>query len=492
MQGLPITPEGARAAVASENLRAVAATTDDPDLLLGLAYLAPAGDAVRGELGGRAVGADAACGPPAAVIGVLMDGPDETTIAALLESDADNALGHYMLAHLAYRARREPDALRAFARATACTELRLYENRTSGMLFKALDALNLRGRDRVGAVAWMATRFTNACIEHVLVLPQQLAEMATQADASGRETISDMLLTLAGHLHRTNGFCRMGSEQALAGAFRLKAELAAEDSPRRYGYATATSVLRGMSIGWPHIADQKDLRRIVPFVASRVYRAFHVVDRAATDVSPSDKTLPASTIEAYEKAQQAEAEAAHELIDAATENPDETVGAYLRGVVERAEEAGRRWATPHTHVELAMHRHPRFFKAALRFEDAMDAVNAIRMHRPREKNLTHMMELAGEIMRYAFEHEYRLPRSLDELLAENRVEPADLNSRLTSRPYVYVGAGQLPRRHDERLAFILLYDDSEEDGKLQAVMAIPAGIELSPDELKRRLDAQPK
>jgi len=103
------------------------------------------------------------------------------------------------------------------------------------------------------------------------------------------------------------------------------------------------------------------------------------------------------------------------------------------------------------------------------------------------------MHLAEEVLSYAFKNNNNLPHSLDVLVAEKYLEAEDVNSRITGRPYVYVGAKQkLPDRKDDRFKFILLYDDDEADGKLQAVLAIPGGFELTKEELTKRLEEQKK
>lgn len=491
MPDLPVKLETVETAVSAENLRALAAKTDDPDVLLGLAYLVRPGDPLRSEIAQRAAAIKPDYAALAAVIAILMDGADEATVKQLIERDPENALGYYMQANLHYAARRDAEATEAYRKATACKELRLYEEQTSSALFKALDALKLQGKDRLCAVSWMATRFSNSGSIQIQPLHNNLEELARQADVEQRKQIADMLLILGGHLYRTNYFYRTGSERALQVAFRLKAEIAAaEESPQMYGYAAATQALVSTTYAWPKIAEQQDLQQVVPFVASRIYHAFFIID---PETGSKKLELQGEAREKYEKARQDEKEAAQALIEAAKDNPDETAGAYIRGLIVRDEQGRRPWVSTSTYVERAMVRHPAVFKAAMRFEKAMDALNAFRMGDPRQQNLSHMMNVTGEIMAYAFKHENQLPQSLDVLVAEKLLDAKDVNSRITGRPYVYVGAKQkLPERQAERFGFILLYDDNEVDGKLQAVKAIPGGFELTSEDLKKRLAAQKK
>src|SRR5688572_24830608 len=73
--------------VAAENLRAVAGKTSDPEVALGLACLARTGDAARRELLEVAMRGRPEYRPLAAVLGLTMDGVDESTVAEVIERD---------------------------------------------------------------------------------------------------------------------------------------------------------------------------------------------------------------------------------------------------------------------------------------------------------------------------------------------------------------------------------------------------------------------
>ena len=224
---LPTNSEAVDRAVSAENLRAVAAKTQDAQVLLGLTYLAQTGDPVRAELAERAVAANPEYAPIVAVLAAMMDGVDEQTVAALLERDPENALGHYLNGLLLYKADNDAEALAAFRKAAGLRELRLYLSQTSEALFAALDALGLQGRERLAALSWMALRSYNFGAIGLQPLQRTLVELPREMDNAGRREVSDMLIVFAGHLFRTNFHYRTYGRWSLESAFRLKTEVAA-------------------------------------------------------------------------------------------------------------------------------------------------------------------------------------------------------------------------------------------------------------------------
>ena len=80
----------------AENLKAVASATSDPEILLGLTFLAKAGDPVRKELAEMAVRARNEYTPVVAVLPLIMDRIDEESVVELVRRDPDNALGHHL------------------------------------------------------------------------------------------------------------------------------------------------------------------------------------------------------------------------------------------------------------------------------------------------------------------------------------------------------------------------------------------------------------
>src|SRR5262249_46550873 len=196
---LPTFREAVDQAAAAESLRALAAGTSDPVVLLGLCVLARAGDPVRQELAGMAVNARADYAPVTALLTVIMDRIDTGSVGELVQRDPANALGHHLQGALLHIADRKEDALAAFRKAAACAELRLYDSITGEALFKALDALNLQGLDRLCALSWTVARwgwdFSSVGIQPTY---WALQELARTGDRATRAELADILLTLAG------------------------------------------------------------------------------------------------------------------------------------------------------------------------------------------------------------------------------------------------------------------------------------------------------
>ena len=154
----PLPPENdaVEKATTATNLEAAARKTTDPEVWLGLSFLAQTGDPVRHELSDMAVKAKPECGRLAIILANAMDGVSEESATELILRDPDNALGYYLSGNRLFTPGTKKEALEAFRKGAACPEFRLYGGEVSNVLFKALDALNLKGRDRLCASSWMA------------------------------------------------------------------------------------------------------------------------------------------------------------------------------------------------------------------------------------------------------------------------------------------------------------------------------------------------
>jgi len=277
---LPTFRESVDKAVSAENLETVASETTDPQVLLGLAFLAQAGSPVRQEISEMAVNASPEYAPIVAVLAIAMDGSDEKSVEELIKRDPDNALGYYLQANLLYHSGKAEESLAAFKRAAACPELRLYESITGEGLFKALDTLKFTGPDRLCASSWVWTRRSNFNLICLQPLPGTLLDLARGADLETRKEISDLLLVLGGHLFTTNFENRTFAQRAVQSAFRLKAEIAAvEKSPTMNGYVAVVQALVSTMVSWPGIEQRKQTPlELARFVPGRIWRAFAVVD----------------------------------------------------------------------------------------------------------------------------------------------------------------------------------------------------------------------
>ena len=498
---LPTYREAVDKAIAAESLRAAAAKTTDPEVWLGLAYLAQVGSPVRGELLDKAVKAKPEYAPVVAVLAIAMDGSDEKSVEELIRRDPDNALGHYLQAEMLYEQRKEKDALAAFRKAAACPEIRLYENTTAPALFKALDALGLQGRARLCAASWMATRLSNFKITCLQPLYGSLRELARHADLATRKEISELLLILGGQLYATDFHNRTFAQRAVMNAFQLKAEVAhAEKSPTMNGYRAIVQALVSVQLSWPGIEEHKQTPlELAQFVDGRIYRAFAVVDpakRTGAYLIEMKAKVPESDKATFEKAEANAVKAAGALIEAALVNPDEVIGAYLKGLPPPSTNAPGPWVSPTTYVERLMMKRPEIFRAAAANEAAMDALLDAGRSDPLERNMERLMQIGLGILSYASDHGETCSAGLDVLFEKGKYlkAPLEAKSVLTGKPYVYAAAGKkVPELSRDRGRFILLYDDKlTSDGHHQCVMGDSHGEPMSPAELKQQLATQAK
>src|SRR6266496_4229850 len=272
MVALPTYRERVDLAVATENLKATASESSDPEVLLGLAFLARPGDLARREISEKAVKIRPEYAPIVGTLTVMLDGIDAKSIGELIRRDPDNALGYYLRGALLHQSDEEDEALVAFRKAAHCSELRLYESATGPALFKVLDALKLAGRDRLGALSWMASRtsdFSSAVLQH---LRQALFEAARLTRPDKREEICDLLVILGGHLYATNFQNRWFAERALETAFLLKAELGPKNSPMAQGYAATAFGLFSAACKWPGFEEERKPVDVARFLPSWIHR----------------------------------------------------------------------------------------------------------------------------------------------------------------------------------------------------------------------------
>ncbi len=498
---LPTYSEAVDKTIAAESLRAAAAKATDPDVWLGLAYLAQVGNPVRRELLDMVVKAKPEYAPIAAVLAITMDGCDEKSADELIRRDGDNALGHYLKAELLYQQRKEKDALAGFRKAAVCPELRLYENITAAALFRALDALDLKGRDRLCAASWVATRSSNFKIICLQPLYRSLRELAGSADLGMQKEIAELLLVLGGQLYATDFENRTFAQRAVMDAFQLKAEIAhTEKSPTVNGYVAVVQALVSVQLSWPGIEDRKQTPlELAQFVAGRISRAFAMVDPAKRNgeyLVELRARVPESDKARFDQAKAKAVNAAGTLIDAALVNPDEVIGAYLKGLPPPSTNRPGPWVSQVTYVERLMMKRPEVFRAAAANEEAMRELFEAGRNDPVERNISRLMELGEAILDYASDHTNTCPPSMAALFEREKYLKAtqEAKSVLTGRPYVYAAAGKkVPGLSRERGQFILLYDDkATSEGNYQCVMGDGHGEPMPPAQLKQQLANQGK
>lgn len=481
-------------AVAAGNLKALAAKTTDPDVLLGLAALARTGSPVRLELVEACVKAKPEYAPLGVVLAVTLDGADEKSVSELVWRDPDNALGHYLQGCLFYQGGKESEALEAFRKAAHCSELGFYEPTTGAALFRALDALNLQGRERLCALSWMETRLSNFRSICVQPISWALSELARSAATAVREEISDLLLVLAGHLFATNFQNRWYGERALTAAFGLKSEIAAgESQAKAYGYAAALQALGNAACYWPGLDEEPKAKplQLAQFLPSRIHRAFAMIDPSKRKwlgelkMNPPERDKPA-----FESAIGKLVQAAEALLAIALTDPDGFLGPYLRGIPPSRKQQDRPsvpWCTP---VGELLQKKPEIFRAAAVCEEASLAVWKAGQNDPDHLNMRRLMEIGLELHRYAGDHNQTFPENINALFDQGYLKPPlEAKSVLTGRPYIFAAVGEKrPTKQSDCFKLVLLYDDqANQYGCHPCVFASGVGGTIRGDDLKAQL-----
>jgi hypothetical protein len=382
MWDLPTYSSSVDQAVSAGNLRKVALTTGDPEVLLGLAFLARPGDAVRHEISEKAVAAQSAYAPIAAVLAVAMDGINPDSAAELIKRDPDNALGHYLNGMLLCDGGRTNDALVAFKTGAACRELRLYSSKLGDALLKTLDTLGLEGRDRLAALSWMATRRSNFSSSGLQFLDSALSELALSGESDNRKEVSEVLVGMAGHFAASD-LSPMFTHRALLSAFRLKAELESQSHPASmHAYAAVAQALASVMFGGETIIQDKAgidrtklaaARNAATFLPGRIHFAIGITaDANRYRNTGRFNQVPVRYIDNT-------IEAAQRLVELALTDPDGTVSPYLRGPSTEATADRSPWLSVSS-VERQVSRKPELFRAALAFEEATSTLDQVSCH----------------------------------------------------------------------------------------------------------------
>ena len=488
--------ESVAKAFAGEHLKAAATRTNDPEVLLGLAALAQAGSPVRQEIAHMATLVRPGYAPIVAVLAVVLDGVNESSIREVLERDPDNALGYYLEGALLHQSAKEHQALEAFRKAAACSEMRLYESTTAPALFKALDALHLVDRDRLCAGSWMGCRFSNFGASVLQLLRNSVSELE-QLNIGTRKEVADLLLVLAAHLFGTNYYNRWLANACLESAlFALKAKSAPADSAPTKDDAAVTTARVGAMLRWPGVEalrqdDGTNPWDLARFLADRIHRAFAYEDPSQMNAGifgERDLDLPGSQSKArLEEARQNVSITAKALIEVALVDCDEILRAYLTGIPPRLAHSG---VCEPTLVEKLIKEKPDLFKAAAANEIAMRALWEAGARDPWRSNTSRMMQLVWPILSYATDHNHSFPPTIDALTEKGYLaRPVPAVSTITGRPYVYTAAGEkLPARASDRGRFVLLYDDEPVHGVCyQCIFAWGGGGKLPIAEVKEQL-----
>ncbi len=424
MPDLPSCRESVDQAVAAENVRAVASTLTEPLALLGLSFLARAGDPVRKELAEMAVRAKSDYAPVVAFLSVAMDRIDAETVGGLVRAAPGNSLGHYLQGTLLHVSNRPGEALEAFRKAAACPEMRFYDSITGEALFKALDACHLQGLDRLCALSWKTSRWADFSGAGLQPIYHALSEMARTADPAARPELAEILLTLAGHLFVTNFTNRWFALRAVEFAFMIKAELAPAQSLRN-GYAAAVYGLASPMFSWPGLKEwwHHGPQQLAQFLPNRIWGAFAAADPALMNPCGANAHPPESERAAFEAAKKGAAQAAKTLLDAALSEPDAIFGPYLKGLPPAQRQPAGGPLFSWTPVDGLIGKRPDLFQAAAANEEAMAALWKAGENDPARKNGARMLEIAWAILSYAQTHEQAYPDNLAVLFESGHLKP---------------------------------------------------------------------
>lgn len=374
--GLPSGNKAVEAAITTTNLQTRAAATTDPDVWLGLSMFPYPGEPVRHELASRAVKAKPEYAPVAAVLTMAMDGADDRNIAHLIKQDPNNALGYYLTGVRRYKP-GETNALTEFRKAAKCPELRVYGGTISNVLFKALDVLELKGRERLCAASWLATRWGNFEIGNLQGQRAVLGRIAKSLDLKSRKQLSEYVLTLGGHFVASDLMKgRAWGESALRMAFRMKADIAAEEkSPTMIGYAGAVQALVSTRVKWPGLKHRNPMNQVT-FFPGRLWSAVLLSAPTLPEwVNEKGSKVPVADRPAFEKARAATLKEAAMFAEAALTNQDEVIGAFFSGYLPRRTNAPAPWILSYTHVERLIARRPELFAVFEEYDEASSALH---------------------------------------------------------------------------------------------------------------------
>ena len=468
------------ATISAEQLHACLSKTEDPEVLLGLGKLAAGQGPVWKEISERALAAKPEYAPVLFVIAVSTDRLDETLIDELIARDPDNALGYYLRGHNLYQSGKEEESLGDFRKGATLAEIRMYGTIIANGLFKALDAMNVQGRDRLTLLSEVATRASNFGSIHLQHLRVDLSEMALKGDTAAKKEIAEIMLIIGGQLCATNFCNRQFGEWTIGDAFHFSAEIAAgEGSVAAKGYAAAAYAIRIPKGTLPGIHEAfRDYSSAANFLPSRIAMALSMADPAkVTHIGPVDLSqgLSADDEAALDKARQETDRSAGALIELSLRDPDEIIGAYLKDLPPAPTNSTQQINVTSTSVEKLLWKRPDLLEAAAAFERTITVLSQAGESHPITRNMSRLMGLGTALFRYMASHDEKLPESLEVLYRDGKYLKSEEHARsvLTGKPYVYAAAGKtLPHKHSERHGFVLAYDDSGENGECQFVTAV--------------------
>jgi hypothetical protein len=483
------------ATISAEQLQACLSKTEDAEVLLGLAKLAAGQGPVWKEISERALAAKPEYAPVLSVIAAATERLDETLIDELIARDPDNALGYFLRGHNLYQSGKEEKSLGDFRKGATLAEIRMYGTIIANGLFKALDAMNIQGRDRLALLSGVATRTSNFGSMHLQHLRFDLSELALKGDPAAKKEIAEIMLIIGGQLYATNFWNRQFGEWTIGDAFHFSAQIAAgEGSVVAKGFAAVAYAIRIPKWTLPGIHEVfRDYSSAANFLPSRIGMALSMADPSkVTYIGPVDLSqgLSADDKAALDKATQETARSAGALIELSLRDPDETIGAYLKDLPPAPTESAQQMSFTGTSVEKLLWKRPDLLEAAAAFERTITVLSRAGENHPITRNMSRLMGLGTALFRYMTSHDQKLPDSLEVLYRDGKYLKSEEHARsvLTGKPYVYSAAGKtLPHKQSEQHTFVIAYDDSGENGECQFVTAVGSAGNMKASEFRQMM-----
>lgn len=476
-------------ALEDRKIEAIAAETEDAEIVFGLACLANPDSPVRPRLFERVRSMEPSLAPATHIWNFLLQEVSRSQAEAILQSDPNNALGYYLLGKFDYDEDREVEALKMFRKGRACEAIRLYQSQAGEAIIKALDHMGFEGRERLCALSSLADELISFGSGYFQYFPRDLTGMALDEGLERKEEIADLLVILAGQMWVVNDYAQYFAHQSLSQGFRLKAEAAAvQRSPKMNGYAAVTQALvsvdfRNYRYWYDAVLSEPEVVRNLPNSLSNALRILENLeyDASKLDLSPEHQV-------AHENAWKKNLRASRELIALAEKNPDEILKPYLFGLAENPNYSEGPWVANRTAMDQLVKSHTELFEQAIAYDESRQAMHDAAKSDPSSRNMRRMMKVGLQSIIYADNHKNRLPGSLDDLFDAGLLTPEEARSIFTDELYVYLGDGrERPRKRADD--FMLLYDAHRIDGKIvQVVFADGHGEWMNVERFEKRLE----
>jgi hypothetical protein len=448
------TPE-VSAALADENVAAVAERTSDGETLVGLMWLASKGE-TREAIGAKIASvAPALAAQAASIMCEETDNLTEESVAAFLKADPKNAAAHCLNSYLLYKAGKNAEALAAFRQASALESFGTYEAPVRRSSLLALDALGLKGDTRLRAelrlmVLGLFRPERGSYAKTWLTLAKYIRDTTRTMPATQRNELAEQVLAFAdraGLRTLAREMQQLTPRGAIMGiSYEMKSQSAPDKDMARAYMSTATSVSARGQEGedWTLIF----LSALGTSLAEEMNRD---VDATEYSLTPEDK---ARVDEAMVKLRAS----AKSFVDAVVANDD----AIVRDVL-----TGDKYAVGYN-VGLS---YPDIYDGAKAVVKQHEEVRALLKESSKPvQNKERMKLVALGALMYALDYKNVLPADAAVLVRQGYIrDPKVLKSPLSGRPYVYAAAG-LDLNGRDAASVVLFYDEFVLPGDMRHVI----------------------